>query len=135
LATALSHSGDFPVVISSNAFLIGFDFGDERTQAIQKHPISCRIRAFCFSFLILQQRTRMTSAVAAVDTTNLLVEEIRGEKPSLRTTKMIVSKAEAMNPNWRATMEDLCVIHPAGTWGAPNNYMAYFGIYDGHGGA
>ena len=47
---------------------------------------------------------------------------------------MIVSKAEAMNPHWRATMEDRCVIHAAGEWGAPDKDMAYFGVYDGHGG-
>lgn len=47
---------------------------------------------------------------------------------------MIVSKAEAMNPTFRATMEDRCVIHGAGEWGAPDKDMAYFGVYDGHGG-
>jgi hypothetical protein len=51
-----------------------------------------------------------------------------------RSQVMIVSKGEAMNPTWRATMEDLCVIHAAGEWGAPDQDMAYFGVYDGHGG-
>lgn len=31
-------------------------------------------------------------------------------------------------------MEDRCVIHGAGKWGAPDGDLAYFGIYDGHGG-
>jgi len=47
---------------------------------------------------------------------------------------MIVSKAEAMNPKWRPTMEDRCVIHSPGQWEAPDPHLAYFGVYDGHGG-
>lgn len=32
-------------------------------------------------------------------------------------------------------MEDCSVYNAPGTWDAPDNDMAYLGIYDGHGGA
>lgn len=56
------------------------------------------------------------------------------DNPMAPTPTMVVGKAEAMNATWRATMEDRCVIHGAGEWGAPDQDMAFFGVYDGHGG-
>ena len=47
---------------------------------------------------------------------------------------LIVSKAEAMNPSRRNTMEDACVTHFPGTWNCNDPELAYFGVYDGHGG-
>lgn len=47
---------------------------------------------------------------------------------------VIIGKAEAMNPTWRATMEDVSVTHAPGSWGAPDPDVAFFGLYDGHGG-
>lgn len=47
---------------------------------------------------------------------------------------LIVSKAEAMNPSKRNTMEDAHVVHHAGKWNCNDPELAYFGIYDGHGG-
>lgn len=46
---------------------------------------------------------------------------------------VIIGKAEAMNPTWRPTMEDVSVTHAPGTWGAEPD-LAFFGLYDGHGG-
>ena len=46
----------------------------------------------------------------------------------------IVSIHEEMNPSRRCSMEDCCVYAPPGTWGSPNNDMAYLAVYDGHGG-
>jgi serine/threonine protein phosphatase PrpC len=45
---------------------------------------------------------------------------------------MIISKAEAMNPSRRTTMEDVCVIHQPGEWDVPDT--TFVGVYDGHGG-
>lgn len=47
---------------------------------------------------------------------------------------MLTSTAEEMNPTRRNTMEDVHVIHPSGTWGAPNPLASFIGVYDGHGG-
>lgn len=47
---------------------------------------------------------------------------------------VIIGKAEAMNPTWRGTMEDVSVTHAPGTWGASDPDVAFFGLYDGHGG-
>jgi len=47
---------------------------------------------------------------------------------------VLVSTHEEMNPSRRASMEDCTVYSAPGTWGAPDEDMAYLGIYDGHGG-
>jgi serine/threonine protein phosphatase PrpC len=47
---------------------------------------------------------------------------------------MIVSTFEEMNPNRRDTMEDCHVVHAPATWRAVDPTLAYFGVYDGHGG-
>ena len=46
----------------------------------------------------------------------------------------IVSRYEEMNPSRRCSMEDCAVYHSPGTWDCPDDDIAYFGIYDGHGG-
>ena len=51
-----------------------------------------------------------------------------GESP------VVVSSHEEMNPSRRSSMEDCSVYSPPGTWGAPDQDMAYLGVYDGHGG-
>jgi hypothetical protein len=84
-------------------------------------------------------KTTMASATTIAGAPNFHAEmdqekRERREDRESRSQVMIVSKGEAMNPTWRATMEDLCVIHAAGEWGAPDKDMAYFGVYDGHGG-
>lgn len=47
---------------------------------------------------------------------------------------VMVSSHEEMNPSRRSSMEDCSVYSPPGTWGAPDEDMAYLGVYDGHGG-
>lgn len=66
--------------------------------------------------------------------TNKEEEEEDYDLPTTTTTQMMVSTWEEMNPKRRSTMEDCSVVHLPGTWGAPDPEMAYFGIYDGHGG-
>jgi hypothetical protein len=60
--------------------------------------------------------------------------EFHEEKFQIGNRLVKVGKAEAMNPAWRATMEDVSVIHAPSTWGAPDTDLAFFGLYDGHGG-
>jgi hypothetical protein len=55
-------------------------------------------------------------------------------KPTGMASPVLVSIHEEMNPAKRSTMEDCCVYSAPGTWDAPDNDMAYLGVYDGHGG-
>lgn len=50
------------------------------------------------------------------------------------TSVLTISKAEAMNPSRRNTMEDVHVTHPPKTWGCHDDEMSFIGVYDGHGG-
>jgi protein phosphatase/protein phosphatase PTC1 len=50
------------------------------------------------------------------------------------TPILTISKAEAMNPSRRNTMEDVHVSHAPGEWGCNDKEMAFVGVYDGHGG-
>lgn len=52
----------------------------------------------------------------------------------MRDERIIMSAAEAMNPARRCTMEDVCVLRPAGEWDCPDESVTYVGVYDGHGG-
>lgn len=51
-----------------------------------------------------------------------------------RASPILVSSHEEMNPSRRSSMEDCSVYAAPGTWDAPDEDMAYLGIYDGHGG-
>ncbi len=51
-----------------------------------------------------------------------------------RSSPSLVSSHEEMNPSKRSSMEDCSVYAAPGTWGAPDEDMAYLGVYDGHGG-
>ena len=53
---------------------------------------------------------------------------------SLLPSFMTVSTFESMNPRRRHTMEDVHCVHAPGTWNCPDVDLAYFGVYDGHGG-
>ena len=47
---------------------------------------------------------------------------------------LTISKAEAMNPSRRSTMEDVHVTYLPGEWGCNDDEMSFIGVYDGHGG-
>ena len=47
-------------------------------------------------------------------------------------SEMIISRAEAMNPLFRSTMEDVSVVHAPGTWDCAN--LSFLAVCDGHGG-
>lgn len=55
-------------------------------------------------------------------------------QPNFEIVKMIVSIAEEMNPSCRTTMEDCFAYFEPGSWNCNNPNLAYFGVYDGHGG-
>jgi serine/threonine protein phosphatase PrpC len=48
--------------------------------------------------------------------------------------KMIISKAEEMNPTRRDTMEDCILTHSPGSWGCNDSQMSFLAVIDGHGG-
>ncbi len=50
------------------------------------------------------------------------------------TPVLTISKAEAMNPSRRSSMEDVHVTYSPGEWGCNDEEMTYIGVYDGHGG-
>lgn len=52
----------------------------------------------------------------------------------MTTRNLTISKAEAMNPSRRSTMEDVHVTHFPGEWGCNDDEMSFIGVYDGHGG-
>jgi protein phosphatase len=77
----------------------------------------------------------MASTVLAAPSPSL-VEEVTNNTllRSNENLPMIVSTFEEMNPKRRDTMEDCHVVHAPGMWRAADPSLAYFGVYDGHGG-
>jgi serine/threonine protein phosphatase PrpC len=75
----------------------------------------------------------MAAAPSVQASEGMLLDKNESECPADHHM-MTVSTFEAMNASRRSTMEDVHVVHPAGTWGAPDKDLTYLAVYDGHGG-
>jgi serine/threonine protein phosphatase PrpC len=72
--------------------------------------------------------------MATTKTATLTDYESSAPRQSSSVSPIMVSSHEEMNPSRRSAMEDCSVYAPPGTWDAPDEDMAYLGVYDGHGG-